>query len=120
MRIQLCQNCKYYEGVHNVNGHAPCAFWKIGSVMANDYCSRWEAYSKFGLISWQTDEPDSGEVYIVSIVDDHGDYPLEHTAIGFYAGDDKWIVDNDFVFGTVVSWAKLPDPFIPKLNEKEK
>ena len=117
MNIKFCKNCKYYECANNVNGHALCAFWKIDGVMANDYCSRWEQYSKFGLISWQTDEPDSGEVYIISIVDDNGDSPVAYTAFGFYAGDGKWIVDNEFVFGTVVSWTKLPNPFIPN-NEK--
>lgn len=41
----LCNACKYYEGVHNVNGHAPCAFWNIGGVLATDFCSRWEPYN---------------------------------------------------------------------------
>lgn len=34
-----CNKCKFYEGVHNVMGHAPCSLWKIGGVMWNDYCS---------------------------------------------------------------------------------
>ena len=37
-----CTLCKYYEGVHNVQGHAPCSKWNIGGVMWNDYCSRFE------------------------------------------------------------------------------
>ena len=37
-----CNACKYYEGVHHASGHAPCSFWKIGGVMWNDFCSRWE------------------------------------------------------------------------------
>ena len=36
-----CNKCKYYEGVHNIAGHAPCSFWNIGGVMWNDYCSRY-------------------------------------------------------------------------------
>lgn len=39
---KMCNLCKYYEGVHRVQGHAPCSFWKIGGVMYDDYCSRWE------------------------------------------------------------------------------
>lgn len=37
-----CNKCRYYEGVHGVNGHAPCSFWGIGGVLASDYCSRFE------------------------------------------------------------------------------
>ena len=37
-----CNQCRHYEGVHNVQGHAPCAFWKIGGVLSSDYCSRFE------------------------------------------------------------------------------
>jgi len=37
-----CNQCRYYEGVHGVQGHAPCSFWGIGGVMWNDYCSRHE------------------------------------------------------------------------------
>ena len=35
-----CNKCKFYQGVHNVMGHAPCSFWNIGGVLWNDYCSR--------------------------------------------------------------------------------
>ena len=37
-----CNQCRYYEGVHGVQGHAPCSFWEIGGVLWNDYCSRLE------------------------------------------------------------------------------
>lgn len=37
-----CNQCRYYEGVHGVQGHAPCSFWKIGGVLWNDFCSRYE------------------------------------------------------------------------------
>lgn len=37
-----CNQCRYYEGVHGVQGHAPCLHWNIGGVMWNDYCSRFE------------------------------------------------------------------------------
>ena len=37
-----CNTCKYYEGVHNVQGCAPCSFLNIGCIMWNDFCSRWE------------------------------------------------------------------------------
>ena len=37
-----CNKCKYYYGVHDCPGHAPCTFWNIGGVMYNDYCSRFE------------------------------------------------------------------------------
>lgn len=32
-----CNQCCYYEGVHNVRGHAPCAVKNIG-VMWDDNC----------------------------------------------------------------------------------
>lgn len=37
-----CNQCRYYEGVHGVQGHAPCSFWGIGGVLSSDYCSRFE------------------------------------------------------------------------------
>ena len=37
-----CNQCRYYDGVHGVPGHAPCWHWNIGGVMWNDYCSRFE------------------------------------------------------------------------------
>lgn len=38
-----CNQCKYYEGVHNVQGHAPCSYHKIGGVLWNWYCSQFES-----------------------------------------------------------------------------
>ena len=37
-----CNQCKYYEGVHNVQGHAPCSFLKCGGVLWDWYCSNYE------------------------------------------------------------------------------
>lgn len=37
-----CNQCKHYEGVHDVPGCAPCAFWGIGAVMWDDFCKRGE------------------------------------------------------------------------------
>ena len=37
-----CNQCRHYEGVHGVNGHAPCSFWGLGGVLSSDYCSRFE------------------------------------------------------------------------------
>ena len=37
-----CNKCHYYEGVHNVQGHAPCSKWNIGGVLWTDYCSRFK------------------------------------------------------------------------------
>lgn len=37
-----CNQCRYYDGVRGVPGHAPCWHWNIGGVMWNDYCSRFE------------------------------------------------------------------------------
>ena len=41
-----CHQCKYYEGVHNVQGCAPCSFWNLGGVMWKDFCSRGEKYEQ--------------------------------------------------------------------------
>ena len=43
--IIRCKDCKYYEGVHNIQGHAPCTYWESGGVLWNWFCSqaeRWE------------------------------------------------------------------------------
>lgn len=40
--VRQCNQCRYYEGVHGVQGHAPCSFWGIGGVLSSDYCSRYE------------------------------------------------------------------------------
>lgn len=39
IKIQ-CNECKYYEGVHNVPGHAPCSYWNSGGVLWNWFCSQ--------------------------------------------------------------------------------
>lgn len=41
-----CNECKYYEGVHGVAGHAPCSYWKSGGVMYDWFCSQGEKYIK--------------------------------------------------------------------------
>ena len=41
--VRKCNECKYYEGVHKVMGHAPCSFHKIGGVLWDWYCSQWES-----------------------------------------------------------------------------
>lgn len=41
--LPKCNQCKYYEGVHNVQGHAPCEYHKIGGVLWNWYCSQFKA-----------------------------------------------------------------------------
>ncbi len=41
-----CNQCKYYEGVHNVQGHAPCTYHRIGSVMWDWYCSQFDGEIK--------------------------------------------------------------------------
>ena len=37
-----CNQCKYYEGVHDVQGHAPCSYHNIGGVMWDWYCSQFD------------------------------------------------------------------------------
>ena len=44
--LPKCNRCKYYEGVHNVQGHAPCEYHKIGGVLWNWYCSQFEVADK--------------------------------------------------------------------------
>lgn len=41
-----CNKCKFYKGVHNVMGHAPCSLRKIGGVMWNDYCSHFNLWKE--------------------------------------------------------------------------
>ena len=40
--VVRCNQCKFYEGVHDAPGCAPCAFWGIGAVMWDDFCKRGE------------------------------------------------------------------------------
>lgn len=45
-----CNQCKYYEGVHNVQGLAPCSYHNIvGGVLWNWYCSQFESEDKDGI-----------------------------------------------------------------------
>ena len=39
-----CNKCRYYVGVHDVQGHAPCSFWNVGGVLWNDSCKRAEPW----------------------------------------------------------------------------
>lgn len=41
-----CNQCKYYEGVHNAQGHAPCSYHKSGGVMWDWHCSQFESEDK--------------------------------------------------------------------------
>ena len=41
--LPKCNQCKYYKGIHNVQGHAPCEYHKIGGVLWNWYCSQFKA-----------------------------------------------------------------------------
>lgn len=44
VEVVRCYQCRFYEGVHNVQGCAPCAFRGIGAVMWDDYCKRGERW----------------------------------------------------------------------------
>lgn len=37
-----CNQCKYYMGVHNVQGHAPCSKKGIPGVLWNDRCDQFQ------------------------------------------------------------------------------
>ena len=39
-----CNQCEHYEGVHGVQGHAPCSFLKCGGVFWNWSCSNAKPY----------------------------------------------------------------------------
>lgn len=39
-----CNKCKHYQGVHGVQGHAPCSYWKSSGVLWNWYCSQAEPH----------------------------------------------------------------------------
>lgn len=41
--VVRCNNCKWYQGVHGVQGHAPCE-WLNKQVLWNDFCSDGEPY----------------------------------------------------------------------------
>lgn len=45
IELVRCNQCKHYEGVHDVPGCAPCAFWGIGGVMWDDFCKRGERWN---------------------------------------------------------------------------
>ena len=40
--LPSCNRCKYYDGLHNIQGHAPCNYHKIGGVLWDWYCSQFE------------------------------------------------------------------------------
>ena len=42
MKDQRCNRCEYYEGVKNIQGHAPCSKWNIGGVLWDDCCPKFE------------------------------------------------------------------------------
>ena len=44
--LPQCNQCKYYEGVHNCQGHAPCSYPHTGGVLWNGYCSQFEGGDK--------------------------------------------------------------------------
>lgn len=43
IKVVRCNECKWYQGVHGVQGHAPCE-WFNKQVLWNDFCSNGEPY----------------------------------------------------------------------------
>lgn len=43
VNVVRCNECKWYQGVHGVQGHAPCE-WFNKQVLWNDFCSNGEPY----------------------------------------------------------------------------
>ena len=43
IKVVRCNECKWYQGVHGVQGHAPCE-WLNKQVLWNDFCSNGEPY----------------------------------------------------------------------------
>lgn len=41
--VVRCNDCKWYQGVHGVQGHAPCELFNK-QVLWNDFCSNGEPY----------------------------------------------------------------------------
>lgn len=38
-----CNQCAFYKGVHNVQGHAPCSKLSLPGVLWNDTCDQFQA-----------------------------------------------------------------------------
>lgn len=43
VKDRQCNKCSFYNGVHNVMGHAPCSKRQIGGVLWNDSCDQFLA-----------------------------------------------------------------------------
>lgn len=43
VEVVRCNDCKWYQGVHGVQGHAPCERFNK-QVLWNDFCSDGEPY----------------------------------------------------------------------------
>lgn len=43
IKVVRCNECEWYQGVHGVQGHAPCE-WFNKQVLWNDFCSNGEPY----------------------------------------------------------------------------
>ena len=44
LQNERCNECEFYQGVHGVEGHAPCKLWRIGGVMWDDCCRRFHRH----------------------------------------------------------------------------
>lgn len=48
---------------------------------------------------------------LVTVRDDSGDTPWEHTSVGWRTPDGHyWVVDNEICYG-VIAWMPLPEPY---------
>ena len=54
--------------------------------------------------------PNTTEQVLISVCDDHGDKPYHYTCVGWKC-EKYWISDNDYVFGAVIAWQPLPEPY---------
>ena len=60
--------------------------------------------------------PNTAEQVLISVCDDHGDTPYHYTCVGWRC-ENYWISDNDYVFGGVLAWMPLPEPYKAESEE---
>lgn len=64
------------------------------------------------VINWNSnkEEAPTDEYVLLYVEDDLSDYAFKYITVAWKTKDGTWIMDNEYVLGNIIAWAKFPDP----------
>lgn len=64
------------------------------------------------VIQWnfELDTAPENTYLLLYIADDSKDTEFKYITVGWKTSGKNWIMDNDYIYGTILAWANFPDP----------